>query len=312
MVAIVIPVYNAELYIEKTVNSVLHQTQLPVEIILIDDGSSDNSLQIIQKLEKSSPLIKVYTQKNAGAAITRNRGVEYAKSEWLCFVDADDILHPQRLEIASYFTQGCDAVICDYVRFKSDSALKHPAFEKKQIISLSEEKSAISVLENGYGLPRMLMKKESYLKTGGIDESLVNREDHEFHFRMLTQGIRFRKIEAPLYYYRQYKGPYRLTRSDSEKTFSYKALYKMIDQIHSLPGEKMQKSASKILADRLANIALKDALNGSNNFREHLNFAKNTYPSPDPYRISVLNGISRTLGMGNLESFLGSIRSILK
>lgn len=310
-ISIVVPVYNAASFIAEAIKSILSQTVLPHEIILIDDGSSDNSLQILNNFAKKHPLIKVYSQENSGPSVTRNRGVEYASSEWVCFVDADDLLHSQRLEIASYFAQGCDAVICNYLRFKKENEIPSSEFGKDKIKVSDSNESTRSVIQLGYGLPRMIMRREAFLDAGGLDETLINNEDHEFHFRMVTKGVRFKKIECPLYYYRQHDSTSRLASHPSRIKNTYQALYKMADQITNLD-PNFQKLAQDQIGNRIANNALKQALSGDDEFMDHLKFAIQLNDDIKPYNRNIFNAISRSAGYGNLEKFIGIINKIVR
>lgn len=90
MISFIIPVYNGEKYIERCVGSIINNTGGTYEIIVIDDGSTDNTLEIINELKGECNFIKVISQKNAGVSSARERGVESAHGEWIVFVDADD------------------------------------------------------------------------------------------------------------------------------------------------------------------------------------------------------------------------------
>lgn len=94
-VSVVIPAFNAERYIERAVNSVLNQTCPPNEIIVVDDGSTDNTANILNRYGEQ---ILVIRQTNAGASIARNTGIKRASSEWIAFLDADDEWLPFMLE----------------------------------------------------------------------------------------------------------------------------------------------------------------------------------------------------------------------
>ena len=96
--SVVIPLYNKEHYIEKTISSVLNQTFQDFEIIVIDDGSKDKSLSKARKLEKRSEKIRVIEQENQGVSVARNTGVEYAKGDYIAFLDADDEWRDNYLE----------------------------------------------------------------------------------------------------------------------------------------------------------------------------------------------------------------------
>lgn len=94
-VSIIVPVYNAEHYIERCVNSILNQNFTDFELILIDDGSTDGSGLLCDQLMETDNRINVVHQKNGGASSARNKGICEAKGEFLCFVDADDFIGPQ-------------------------------------------------------------------------------------------------------------------------------------------------------------------------------------------------------------------------
>lgn len=96
LVSIIIPLYNAEKYIKETINAALQQTWPNKEIIIIDDGSTDNSLVIIRQFE--SQHVKIFTQKNQGASAARNHGLQLAKGKYIQFLDADDLLNTNKIE----------------------------------------------------------------------------------------------------------------------------------------------------------------------------------------------------------------------
>lgn len=98
-ISVVVPVYNVEKYLSRCVDSILAQTFTDFELILIDDGSKDCSGEICDNYAKQHRNIRVIHQDNKGQAAARNLGVEIAKGEWIAFVDSDDLIHPQYLEI---------------------------------------------------------------------------------------------------------------------------------------------------------------------------------------------------------------------
>ena len=98
-ISVIIPVYKCEEYLESCVSSVLNQTFSDFEIILVDDGSPDNCGEICDALAEKHSNITVIHQENQGQAAARNNGVKVARGEWLHFVDSDDLIHPQMLEI---------------------------------------------------------------------------------------------------------------------------------------------------------------------------------------------------------------------
>lgn len=106
LVSIIIPVYNASNFLMDTIKSIQEQTYKNWEAIFVDDCSKDNSVEIIKKEQKKDKRIKLIKNKfNSGAAITRNNGIEASNGKYLCFLDADDKWHPEKLEKQIKFMQ---------------------------------------------------------------------------------------------------------------------------------------------------------------------------------------------------------------
>lgn len=121
LVSIVVPVYNAETYLEKCVHSLLTQSYRKVEIILVDDGSTDTSGRIIDRFAEQDSHIRVLHQRNSGVSVARNKGIELAQGEWIIFVDADDTIDPDYLEKLMSVSQDVDMVICGMKLIKDDN-----------------------------------------------------------------------------------------------------------------------------------------------------------------------------------------------
>lgn len=98
LVSIIIPVYNGERYIETTVESAFNQTYANFEVIIVNDGSTDNTSAKLKDLKSKYPDLIVVSQSNAGVSVARNTGIEYSNGEYICFADADDILLPNYIE----------------------------------------------------------------------------------------------------------------------------------------------------------------------------------------------------------------------
>lgn len=97
-VSIIVPVYNAEDYIKKCISSICTQSVSELQIILVDDGSTDNSLEICRQLQKNDTRIEVFHQENQGASAARNKGMQLANAEWVMFVDSDDWLEENAVQ----------------------------------------------------------------------------------------------------------------------------------------------------------------------------------------------------------------------
>lgn len=115
-ISVIVPVYNVSEYVEQCINSILAQTYTDFEIIIVNDGSTDKSPQICDRLALLDNRIIVIHQNNQGVSIARNVGVTRANGEWLCFVDGDDYLHPKMLENFIQYMQESEAdiYVCNY------------------------------------------------------------------------------------------------------------------------------------------------------------------------------------------------------
>ena len=122
LISVIIPVYNAEKYLSMTLQSVQQQTFKDFEVICIDDGSTDGSMQILERFAVADERFKVHHQTNAGGSASRNKGLDLASGKYIAFLDNDDIYHPQYLEILHHNIEAHDADIscCTYLRFESE------------------------------------------------------------------------------------------------------------------------------------------------------------------------------------------------
>ncbi len=114
-ISIIIPVYNVGKFLDKTLNSLINQTYKNIEIICVNDGSTDNSLEILQKFTEKDKRIKVLTQPNSGPATARNNGLENMTGKYVMFCDADDWFEPTMAEemINAIEENNADFVVCD-------------------------------------------------------------------------------------------------------------------------------------------------------------------------------------------------------
>lgn len=114
MISVIVPVYNSELFVERCINSILAQTYSNFELILVDDGSTDHSLDVLKEYERRDPRITVIEQENSGPGLARNTGIEHATGDYIVFVDSDDIVKPDYFEKLS--KENADIVYIDVDR----------------------------------------------------------------------------------------------------------------------------------------------------------------------------------------------------
>lgn len=139
LISIIVPVYKVESYLHECVGSIIRQTLRDIEVILVDDGSPDNCPAICDDYAKKDARIKVIHKKNGGLSSARNAGLEVAQGDYFCFVDSDDVLHPQYCEILfnGIVNSSCSFCACKSTTFKSDDALPTMNTSKYNDISYS-------------------------------------------------------------------------------------------------------------------------------------------------------------------------------
>lgn len=133
LVSVVVPVYNQEKKIKRCVDSLLMQTYKTVEIILVDDGSTDNSFTLCKVYQNEDNRVHVIHQRNQGVSVARNTGLEYAAGEFVMFVDSDDYVSKTYVQkmVETITEKNCDCVFCGIERFFSDGT--HNSFSMEQV-----------------------------------------------------------------------------------------------------------------------------------------------------------------------------------
>ncbi|MCI6191164.1 MAG: glycosyltransferase [Clostridium sp.] len=219
MVSIIIPVYNVEEYIEECLKSILNQTYKDIELLIVDDGSTDNSIKIIKRYESKFEKIKIFTQKNKGASEARNLALKYAIGEFILFIDSDDFLEPTMIEkmVNKAEKYNSDVTICGYCLYYSKDNVKNKIFtygtEKKDNLSPLE---VVDMMLNYklQGQPwNKLFKKDILINNKFAFESGRYIEDIFPIFKIILKSNNISFIDEPLYYYRQ-----RITSSMNEKS----------------------------------------------------------------------------------------------
>ena len=186
-ISVIIPTYNRCNTIERAVRSVLIQTYGELEVIVVDDGSTDRTEEIIRGIEDSR--VKYYKKENGGVSSARNTGVRYADGDMIAFHDSDDSWREDKLEKQmEYWREHPEfaMVYCGYELHRDGrtSMMIPPAIDSKEL----EGDIFLALLKrNTIGAPTMVMRKNSFVAVGGFDESLKSLEDWEFVLRFAKQ-----------------------------------------------------------------------------------------------------------------------------
>lgn len=201
-ISVIIPVYNCEEYIGNTLKSVINQDFKDFEIIVIDDGSTDNSLKVINEtLKNSGARYKVIHQENGGVSVARNHGIDVSSGEYLVFVDGDDFVMPNHL--SELYNGVRDFGLIQFVK-KDGEVLSNPNHVDFEYISTDEfikKELNMEILFNFF----QLIYRADIIKDNNIRFSpgVVYGEDTEFALKALIYGSTLHVSNEVTYYYIQ-------------------------------------------------------------------------------------------------------------
>lgn len=181
MVSVIIPIYNTESYLEKCLESIRTQTYVNIEIIMIDDGSTDCSKVIANAFVEKDSRFHLFSQRNAGVSMARNYGLDIAQGEYILFIDSDDWIEPQMIERLVYNMKeyNTDISCCQYDRGSCFTGEKTELWNKQ----ITLQNFLIHKEING-SLVNKLFRKE-LIKNNRLDESIKYGEDALFLWKSL-------------------------------------------------------------------------------------------------------------------------------
>jgi glycosyltransferase involved in cell wall biosynthesis len=193
LVSVIIPVFNCEQFIAEAIDSVLQQGYDPLEIVVIDDGSTDKTADVVKGLSGN---IFYHYQNNAGIAEARNKGLELAGGEWIGFIDADDVWLDNKLNLqAGILSQNPDIEMV--IGF-----LVPLPFENRNDVTEKQIKTGKIALALQLG--STLIRKSVFNKIGGFDPELTMAEDSDWFFRVMEADVRVHVLQEIVQLYRQH------------------------------------------------------------------------------------------------------------
>ena len=236
LVSIIVPVYNSEKYLDQCVSSIVEQTYSSLEIILVDDGSTDNSPRMCDDWAQKDNRVKVVHKQNAGAGLARNSGLDIAAGEFVCFFDSDDYLDPDAIYKAMTLAQKekTDIVIFGAVTVdQNGNYISRMVPEAKQVCYCGEE------IQNVF-LPDLIDRKNDHVKIRNLifsfwvcmfsmelirknEWKIVSEREYlsedSYSLLLLYKNVKSVAIlQEPLYFYREIQGS--LSRAYKENFYS--------------------------------------------------------------------------------------------
>lgn len=217
LVSIIVPVHNSENFIGRCLDSIINQTYNKIEIIIINDGSKDNSLQLINEYIKKDKRIKVYSQKNQGPSVARNTGLNKSKGKYIMFVDADDYIDKKMVEcmIAEIDNEKSTLVLCDNSEIWLDKIDKRKVFDgESRKLTKNTIIKAIASGKAGLVCGKLFSKSIIDKYQVIFDKDINMCEDQIFFLEICRYCELFRYVQKSLYFYDR--------RNENSITIKYK------------------------------------------------------------------------------------------
>lgn len=231
LISIIIPIYNVEKYLEECIESVISQTYRNLEIILVDDGSTDRCLEICKKYEKKDNRIKVIHQENAGVSVARNIGIDFSTGQYIGFVDSDDFIEKDMYEelYQDLNVEKADIAGCDYYIYDTCKSTKSDILTKtKSVMKTEEALIKMNQLRGfGVGVWNKLYKRELF---NGIRFPIGKRgEDWFIIYKIIEKSKKIVYNPIAKYYYRQREESY--TKSNKVDWWGLEAATEVLEFI---------------------------------------------------------------------------------
>lgn len=224
LVSVIIPVHNGEKFLERCIQSVMEQTYQTFEVLIIDNGSTDESYVIGKKMAERDERIRILTEAKKGAAVARNTGIRQMSGEYVCFLDVDDLWEPTFLEklVALIEREQCDLASCNYKKYDKLLNEKEDKRLCRGLYDLSTQKRKLEFFLNsfleirlGFNIWNKIYKTQIIREYGlCFDERATVAEDMGFNMEYFCVASKVASTDEKLYRYFEYD----FSTSDAERT----------------------------------------------------------------------------------------------
>lgn len=229
MISVIVPIYKAEKYLHRCIDSILAQTYTDFELLLIDDGSPDSSGEICDEYAAKDVRVRVFHKPNGGVSSARNLGLDNAQGEWITFCDADDYVTPDWLSAyRKAIAENVDLTIQGYHIIDGDRTIKKELPQSQGYTIDNKRRLIISLMCQGvYGYLWVKLFRRQLIEQYNIrfDTNSAFREDEQFLSKYLEFATSFKCIDKENYYY---------TLPTSDKRYKGDACYSLLPIFQSL------------------------------------------------------------------------------
>ena len=208
LISVIVPAYNVNQFIEKCVYSILQQTYNNFELIIVNDGSTDGTADTLNRLASEDNRIIVVHQTNQGVSVARNKGIKICNGDYVCFIDSDDYISEDYLEVMTSNLNDCDCVACGYTIVNNDGEIISHPFTISELYlndrdSLTNNYMYNTVFRQMFFAPFSKLYKASIIKTIEFDSELVSAEDIVFNLQFLSKSNSVHVVNYEGYHYKK-------------------------------------------------------------------------------------------------------------
>lgn len=296
LISIIVPIYNAEDFLDECISSLIKQTLNSIEIILVNDGSKDNSLSICEDYAKKDNRVIILSQENKGVSEARKNGVRISKGSYIMFVDSDDWIDLKTCEVTynKITSENADAIIFSYIREYKEKSFTENIFSEdktyvgkdgisnlvKRVIGLSGEELKEPLKFDSLSAMYMKLYKKEFI-TDDVEfvdlKEYGHHEDTIFNIQVFIKMNKVIYLNQPFYHYRKY------SKNSISKTFEldyFKKWQRHIDYIESfIKRNKKENTFREVFQNRIAletiGLVLKEtSRNNPRKFMQRKNYIK--------------------------------------
>jgi glycosyltransferase involved in cell wall biosynthesis len=251
LVSVLIPCHNNEAFVGEAIESALGQTYSNIEVIVVDDGSTDKSLQVIKNY---GDRIKWQAGPNRGACAARNTAFSLSQGEFIQFLDADDLLLPGKIEkqMPALLSGSADVVVCKGTLFgdgRPERPIKKPTPDPSGIDPVEY------VLKYPIGTERPLYRRSFVEKVQGYREGLPRAQDWDFNVRVAAAGARFSLVDEILVRHRHHDSPTRITKQKLPFDYTIKVCLEVSALLKDEP-YRLSVKACRVFARELNQLSI--------------------------------------------------------
>ena len=227
VVSVVIPCYNAVAWIADAIHSALAQTYSPVEVVVVDDGSTDGSREIIQSFDGR---IRFDFLNHGGAPKARNRGLKLVSGEFIQFLDADDILFPHCVgrKVQTILREEADIVFSGGFFFDERANAGH--YEPQIPLAADRASAVAQIIASSIQSSWLMCRKPSLESIGGFDETLNMGQEHDLLVRLALRGFKLAHVPEPLSLNRTGHNPYSITTITAQNPIHLETLMRRFEE----------------------------------------------------------------------------------